>query len=148
MAHEKIDKAPALYFSAAIIDQAGRASLVKSKGAACGRCPMFLIDLRQCTLVSPPDVDPLHGVCGMFSPGKPMPSSLTHKPMKVLPKAVAGYYEGSGTPTHCSNCINFEPTSHGEGTCKVVKGMVEEFGCCNFWEEKLALPQPPFIHSP
>ena len=148
MAHEKIDKSIVLYYSAAIIDQAGKASLVRAKGAACGRCPMFLTDLRQCTLVNPPNVDPQRGVCGMFAPGKPMPSTLNHKPMKVLPKQAAGYYEGPGTPTRCGNCVNFEPTSHGEGTCKIVKGMVEEYGCCNAWEEKLDMPRPPFIHSP
>jgi len=148
VAHEKIDKSVALYMPADIIDKAGRASLVRAKGAACGRCMMAMPDLSKCAILDPADISLPEGVCGLFVGGKPMPSSSTHKPMRLVPKQIAGYYEGSGVPTHCGGCVNFEPTSHGEGTCKVVKGMVEEFGCCNSWEEKLDMPRPPFIHSP
>ena len=148
MAHEKIDKAAALYMPANIIDKAGRASLVRAKGAACGRCMMAMPDLSKCAILDLADISLTEGVCGLFVGGKPMPSSKSHKPMRLVPWAIAGYYEGSGVPTRCGNCINFEPTSHGEGTCKKVKGIVEEYGCSNAWEEKLDLPRPPFIHSP
>ena len=145
MAHEKIDKSVALYFPANIIDKAGRASLVRAKGAACGRCMMAMPDLSKCAILDPADISLPEGVCGLFVGGRPMPSSQAHKPMHLVPKLIAGYYEGSGVPTHCGGCVNFGPTSHGEGTCKVVKGMVEEYGCCNAWEEKLKLPTLPSI---
>jgi len=148
VAHEKIEKSVALYMPAAVINRAGRASLARGKGAACGACMMAMPDLSKCAILDPADISLSQGVCGLFVGGRPMPSSQAHKPMRLVPRQVAGYYEGSGVPTHCSNCVNFEPTSHGEGTCKVVRGMVEEYGCCNSWEEKLDMPRPPFIHSP
>jgi len=148
VAHEKIDKAVALYMPASVIDRAGRASLVRAKGAACGRCMMAMPDINMCTILDPPEIQMGTVVCGLMVGGKPMPSSPSHKPMRLVPRAVAGYYEGSGVPTHCGNCLHFEPTSHGEGTCRKVKGIVEEYGCSNRWEEKLELPRPPFIHSP
>ena len=144
----KIEKSVALYMPANIIDKAGRASLVRAKGAACARCMMAMPDLSKCAILDPADISLTTGVCGLFVGGRPMPSSKAHKPMRLVPRAIAGYYEGSGVPTHCSNCVNFEPTSHGEGTCKKVKGIVEEYGCSNQWEEKLEFPRPPFIHSP
>lgn len=152
MAHEKIDKATALYFGPHLLEQGGNKRVNKNRGASCGACFMYLKDIGACSVVYKDGtrdntVSAFHGVCGIFGGGAPT-TSRDHKPMRIYPRSAVGYYEGSGVPTHCGNCVNFEPTSHGEGTCRVVKGIVEEYGCSNAWEEKLDLPQPPFIHSP
>ena len=132
MAH-KLKKPTTLYMPPELINKAGSASLAGSKGAACGGCMMFLSDISACSILSPEKVSAKRGVCGLFVGGKPA-TSKDHKPMKLVPSDVAGYYEGVGAPTHCGNCKNFR-SMKGEavGMCAVVAGSVHEDGCCNAW---------------
>jgi len=134
MAHQKVSKEAVLYFGANLIDKADGVSLSGLKGAACGRCMMFLKDTSECSILIPSRVNPQHGVCGLFIGGSPG-TTKDHPPMKLVPKGPAGYYEGPGVPTHCGNCKNFTAPQ----VCSIVEGWVEEYGCCNAWEQK---PKP------
>ena len=126
MAH--LNKDAVLYMPPNLIEKGGPG------GAVCGRCIMYLGDTSQCAILRPPQVNGEHGVCGLFVGGKPT-TSEEHPPMKIVPAEVAGYVTTG--PTKCGNCKYFEDEhrigSQGNGTCEVIKGIVNARGCCNAW---------------
>lgn len=127
-----LKKSVVLYMPSTILNPDG-----KPEGARCGRCMMYMPDKKACTIVHKDnskntEVSAEQGVCGIYVGGKPMPSNEMHKPMPTVPRSVAGYIENEGVPTHCGNCANFV----GPNACRKVEGIVEEYGCCNGWEEK------------
>lgn len=129
---ERLDKTIVLYMPSGVLNPDG-----KREGARCGRCMMFLPDLEACTIVHKADsksteVSGEHGVCGLYVGGKPMKSGGMHKPMPTVPRAVAGYIQDPGVPTHCGNCVY----EQAHDTCAKVEGEIEEYGCCNNWERE------------
>lgn len=116
----KLDKAVVLYMPA---------RLNPKQGFRCGVCLMAVKDIGACSILTPASVNLATGVCGLFVPGDPV-TSETHPPQQIVPKAIAGYTEDG--PTYCGNCRYFR----SGGTCAVVAGSIDFFGCCNHWERK------------
>lgn len=129
---EKLDPAVVLYMPPATLNPDGR-----HEGARCGRCMMYMPDLKACTIVyvdgkKDTSVSGERGVCGLYVGGKPMKSNETHKPMPTVPRSVAGYYEGDDVPTRCGKCKYFIAE---EEACQKVAGKIEANGCCNAYEK-------------
>jgi hypothetical protein len=97
------------------------------EGFKCGNCIMGTKDTSECTVLDPAEIDLEYGICGLYVPGGNT-TSKEHKPMEIVPKKVAGYTEKG--PTYCGICEYFIPRS---GECKVVKGKIDKYGCCNHW---------------
>ena len=130
----KMTKESVLYMGPELSD---RASGLNERGAKCGKCMMFFTEPSKCAIVhqgGDATVSGDYGVCGLFVGGDPLVKiSAEHKPMNLIPRTVAGYYEGPGVPTHCGNCQNYQGQGM-EGLCKKVEGIVNEYGCCNSWD--------------
>lgn len=119
MAHQaKLDKAVVLYMGP---------ELTGPKGANCGSCMMYLTDTSECSVVRPAVVKS-HGVCGLYVHGKPT-TTEDHKPMKIVPKEVAGYTDDG--PTRCGTC---EYALMESTACAKVAGQIHPYGCCNAYE--------------
>lgn len=129
MAH-KLKKSVVLYMPTKVIDAGGQ----PGRGARCGKCMMFISDLRKCTVVhkdgsKDTTVNGQMGVCGIYIGGK-SPTSRDHMPMPSVSRSIVGYQEEG--PTSCGVCEYF----HGPVTCEKVGGIVQEGGCCNHQEMK------------
>ena len=132
----KMSKESVLYMGPELLN---RSAKIKTQGAACNKCMMFFERPSQCAIVHQggnPIVSGDRGVCGLFVGGDSRPDvSQGHMPMKLVPRKDAGYYEGSGVPTHCGNCEHFQGYS-ALGLCAKVEGTVHQNGCCNDWSLK------------
>ncbi|MCI0348997.1 MAG: hypothetical protein L0Z53_06185 [Acidobacteriales bacterium] len=145
---KKASQAEALYMPQAMMDDSTPRG--SGHGARCGKCMMARED-GKCFGVyldadkekpmmkrrSPVSLE--HGVCGLYTPGKPH-KKADGEPMPTVPRAAAGYYEGPEVPTHCGNCRNLE----GHDDCRKVAGKaegqpyeIEQYGCCNRWQHLL-----------
>lgn len=120
MAHIKLDKSVVLYMTASL-------QLNPQKGFKCGVCMMGTSDTSECTILEPSSIDLEYGICGLFVPGKNVKSN-EHPSMEIIPKKIAGYAEVA--PTYCGSCKYFITG----GECKLVKGQIDYYGCCNGWE--------------
>lgn len=112
----------------------------RPEGASCGACALRLIGIEEtCAFVHKDGTADCRvsfekGVCGLYIGGRPVGAD---RAMPTVSRSVAGYYEGPGVPTHCGNCEYFQSVG-GEsrsGTCTKVEGLVNAFGCCNFWSQ-------------
>ncbi len=120
----KLKQAVVLYMGEDLLDKGAE----HPKGAACGKCSMFLTDTSECSILKPAPVSGPRGICGLFVGGEAM-TSEDHPPMLLVPREVAGYTDDG--PTRCGNCRNFRPPRG----CAIVEGKVEANGCCNGWEK-------------
>lgn len=116
----KLEKSVVLYMPANL-------NVNPEGGFKCGVCMMGLSDTSECVILEPANIDLEYGVCGLFVPGKNV-KSKEHPPMEIVPKEVAGYFEGA--PTYCGICKHFIP----KNGCKLVSGHIDKYGCCNHWE--------------
>lgn len=121
MAHEKLSKSVPLYMPASL-------QVKPTEGFKCGACIMGTSDTSECTILEPSNIDLEYGVCGLFVPGKNT-TAKEHSPMEIVPKDIAGYTEKG--PTYCGICKYFITG----GACKIVSGKIDEYGCCNHWEQ-------------
>lgn len=127
----KITKAEALYFPAYYIDKHG------GVGSACGKCRDFIQISSQCVIVNDPNVSEEHGTCALYVQGDPHPYG---KPLKLIPKGIAGYIEGPGVPTYCGICKEYENIGARVSPCHDVEDypgdVVEYGGCCSLYKPR------------
>jgi hypothetical protein len=124
----KLSQAVVLYMPAKVLGS--------NVGAHCGDCWKFVgakgTQTGTCIEVEG-DINGPHGVCGLYVNGRTFDGKKPDFSIAKISKVAAGYIESG--PTHCQSCEYF----HGRGNCEKVENKpatIEEFGCCNKWDEK------------
>lgn len=123
---EKLTKAAAGYLSAKLVG-------TEEVGTSCQKCRDFIRDTSECLIVDDPKVSGPRGTCTQYLKGIPY---YRAKPLRLVPKEVVGYIEGSDVPTFCGRCEYFSEHGRLKGECAKVEGSIDWGGCCNVYEAK------------
>jgi len=96
----------------------------------CGRCIMFLTDVKKCSIHGPKVQIEESMVCGFYIHGKPM-TAKDHPPMALVTSQESGLINTRKGGTHCASCVHYLKVAEA---CEEVAGHIEDDGCCNIWE--------------
>lgn len=111
------------------------ARFVAIKGTSCDSCRDFIRGTSECRILDDPAVSGPHGTCILYVLGQPIEYG---RPLRLLPKSVAGYIEGPDVPTSCGRCSHYEHPDRPMSTCEGVgdseDDRVEKGGCCDHYE--------------